>query len=697
MGGFAAALGGFGTAASEYSQQMRQLLEQRRGAISDALSRAAAADPNQQTSMEKRQAAIDALNKPMGSVVQSLGNLIKKHVQDNQKLHSGLQTISQLPGAQPQQQGPAPTPAATQVGDVAGAPPKALTQGAAAQPANNPIAGPIGPIGATQSLGGPDEYDVPPVAPAAASASAPAPVAATGSVPPITAPVAQAAPPLASLSGTAPVSGASPSGVPDIYSVRQKRADILAKYEQQMANTSAAFQPGVQARMKEELDALQPLEQVAERQMQFEQFKQTPEYANLPPTGKAYAAMQAYGLQPYAPPSSTFRPEAKVVDVERMTPEDRVANGIPADAKGPYTTYTDVMSGRPAWQAQPARVSYAEVAGPNGVDFMSRLPGATLAGGGPAMPLSSLNPIGTGVDSTGHNVYQTRGSLVHPGDSVNSVLGAGFNSSMLPTQHTSEPTATGGTVSRTAKQLPSAIKGLTNGHANSGSGNSAPAANPDIAPIDNKKDPATDLVKMTAGDILQGTESFDKLKPGMQTAVKQYMIRNHILMPISVTAAGQKTLSTVTPVIQQIDDLTSQLADAKKNNANLILAYKEYSLGHHTPYDALFTGAAFERLRSASQALSGVGSRSYQVLEQGLQHTPNFDRLYGFNPDDIQEMTDKLQTAKKILTQERDAVSEYQRKSGVVPPPGDAIAPARPKGVPAAAQWNAKSRTWDMP
>ena len=60
-------------------------------------------------------------------------------------------------------------------------------------------------------------------------------------------------------------------------------------------------------------------------------------------------------------------------------------------------------------------------------------------------------------------------------------------------------------------------------------------------------------------------------------------------------------------------------------------------------------------------------------------------------------MTDKLQTAKKILTQERDAVSEYQRKSGVVPPPGDAIAPARPKGVPAAAQWNAKSRTWDMP
>ena len=140
MGGFALALGGAGQAAQQYTAQTRQLLEQRKSAIADMLSRQADAEPNQQKSNALRQTGVDVLTKDTGGWLSSIANLAKKHNADNQKLQTGLQTLSQLPGAQQPQQSK-PQPGVTSVGATAGTGTNALA-GTAAQPATSPAASP---------------------------------------------------------------------------------------------------------------------------------------------------------------------------------------------------------------------------------------------------------------------------------------------------------------------------------------------------------------------------------------------------------------------------------------------------------------------------------------------------------------------------------------------------------------------------
>jgi hypothetical protein len=217
---------------------------------------------------------------------------------------------------------------------------------------------------------------------------------------------------------------------------------------------------------------------------------------------------------------------------------------------------------------------------------------------------------------------------------------------------------------------PSGASALTLAPGNTGAPGSAPALPRTIKPI---------------GDPV-AAHNYDEWMKGHGQAptgksldgVRLYAAQNNKPLPEDLNSAGQKTMSTLTPVISQIDGILDRLKG--KSGKDLMPNYLLYKAGFKTPDDDIFTNVAFERLRSGAAALQGVGSRSWNVFSEGLAHTPNLDRLHGFLPDDIGLMVDKLTEAKKIMQEEMAAAAQFQGKSGVV----RAIAPPLPAASDAA-------------
>ena len=188
------------------------------------------------------------------------------------------------------------------------------------------------------------------------------------------------------------------------------------------------------------------------------------------------------------------------------------------------------------------------------------------------------------------------------------------------------------------------------------------------------------------------------------TAVAAYAQAKGLPLPLSLSPAGQKGMTSIDSVMNQIQELKSKMQAAgfdKNDTRDYYTDYIKYAHGignGQAKYQDIWTSISFERLRSAAAALNGLNSRAYQIISAALAHTPDpeltlrihpTDPLSGFKrPDTAKTMYGKLVEMERILTDQRDAYIRDERKGGtIVGVPGSPQAGGNPTPGPGDVIW----------
>jgi hypothetical protein len=453
--------------------------------------------------------------------------------------------------------------------------------------------------------------------------------------------------------------------------------DIMNKYMGDRRWAAPANRPLMQQAMNDELAHNEALRQQADLVENRIRLMNDPRIAELP------AKLKAQGYSEYVIPSIIGSligapvPMMPGIGSALYTPE-RLTNLKAGDIRKQYPGTFDAALAGVADNApvtldvnkitrEPMDVHVGTESNRYFVDANGNPVGVGARSGAPTgAPLSNLYtpgevaPVQTGVDATGHPVFESRRDLIGPAP----VAGAGVNPSFIPSKSVSEqPGAPPITTTRTkGGGMPVVVPPAING------GGIPPPVGGTVSR------PASGAPKSVEFNDPLAKANYENYIAGKGPAptgrqmqgVQLYASSHGLPMPDVLSAGAQKSISILDPVVTQIDDLTKRLNEVK--GKNLIPSYMKYQLGFSTPYDDIFTGTAFERLRSGSAALQGIGSRSFPVFNEGMKHTPTFDRLHGLDPDSTKLMLDKLSEAKKIILEERAAAVADQKKSGVVPP-----------------------------
>lgn len=642
MGGLAAGLSGLNAPLAEYSQQMRQL--------------------HQQTKME---------------LARQVGEIVRQYPPDSAEYQQGIEHLNGILGTQP---GKDNTSLFNKVTEWLHPHPnnvKGMQQ--LYSPQNQPKTtqqAPPGPAGPGQTPGVPGIQPIPP------HEQEPLDIpsgflAAMGAVPSLNGqgapPMQQPAAPPAAQPATNPLqlkTQAAASASPQIPPVQQSAApapfdpmSAIPQPLQKFVNSDSylrqqQLQPYLipeaqhQAALRQSVD-LRQLD-LGERQKALKNM----DLESLPPALRAQWTAWAHSTSAPLPQlqAGLMRP----VNTPGTLPTSAIDPNLLIDINGtridpdsaPYMReHHDLLSGKTYYS--PATGAMQTIAGASGLENVARLPGQIApVGGGPALPASSLAPVNTGVDDQGHQQFQLKSDLMHPGQTT---AGAGRSAAFIPSVSTTQ----------TPGDLPTTTT-RTKGGAGGGGGGSVSASTsvpPNLAAKGAKEAPRPEIAA-EVNDVVNGRTSLEQVPTKKRGAVNQYLNRNGLTPPTALTQAGQTAVARIDPVMSEIDGLVSRLDGIK--GKNLAADFIKYKLGRTTPYNDIFTNTAFERLRSASAALAGTGSRAYQALQQGLEHTPTFDRLHGLMPDEVTAMIGKLTEARKLLQGEREATLQDQRKSGVI-------------------------------
>lgn len=636
MGGFAglaSIIGGAGEAASQYGQQVRGLIEQRREGLTQLMIALGTQDPDPQRRSEYLGYASDLYaGKDISKILPALAKSIQGHVQSNQAL-------SQMIGGPPAPQ--QPQPGTAQVGQTPGTP----QTPPAAQPATSPVQPQAQDNGSPDALRG---------LIAGPPSQAPAPQTAQG-------PIAQA-----SAAPTSPVS--TDLGLPAELRPPSS-ADIYAKYHAiPEFNTPAGF-----ARLKPLLDqdiahadALWQQQTQLQTQMglgpqrmamlsspQAQQFADTFRHQGIPEFMIPSIVGRMFGIDIPAPAGMGVmsRPVmvSPMMEGSQAPPGTTIIGTNQPPKPGEYYRL-EYRSIDGAMIATPTQAPTTLTQGPEGQQVTNTKTGQRVAGVENTAPQGSIHPLEITLGD-GSKVFQSPWQAQH---GVQPFGSAGVNTAMMPQVRTTSTPGEAPTTSITRR---------------GGAGGSA-ALTPGPAAVD-------PLVKREYDDWASGKGPAPTGKK--LAAVQSYAEQNGLQTPVQLTAAGQKAITAVDDVMGQIKNLKALVKqkglDKDNPKLNELPAYYTDYLryahgGQKGPDSELFTGLSFEALRSAAAAMQGSNSRAYQVITRALQHTPNLemDPKSLRKPDGGALIYSKLGEMQSILENGRQKIFDDERKSGVVQP-----------------------------
>jgi hypothetical protein len=615
MGGFAAAIGGAGQQAAQYGAQVRNILEQRRGAFAQMLTQQAA----QEADLQRRSELLGHVSDLYaGKDMSKVGPAVIKTLQDHRASDAAL---GQALGAG----GPTPTLTPAPAGP-------GQTPGTAAQPSTSPVSpqaqGPQGPQAVSQ----------------------PATIGTGGVIPPVDTQSQSAPQP----SGNVPAVG----GAPSPFDARARREQIIAKYHILANQAAPIMRPQIAQEMQAELAHLEPLEQQQNRMEQYEMMSKDPSFQALPAHIKAAYLAEARGFQPVTPQGMTMMPrmlstgtlgnQAPPGTME-YNPTDP-AHPKPVDPNTRYRVMQVPMTGEVIWQPEAPETIQTQT--PGGMQLNNRLTGGVLAPLQGAIPPSENTPFRQ--PTAGGGVEQTTPANVISNTPPVPIAGA-VSPSLLP--HTS--------VSSTPGQLPTTTTRTVGGvHASAGGGSTRPGG--PLTGVGGGGDPITaeKYKEWSAGGPAPTGKALD--------AVQGYAASHGLPTPIPMSATGQKDLAQVDDVLTQIKSLKQMMEQRGMDKDDSKTYYPDYFKYMHggmsTPNQDLWTGLSFEGLRSAAAALRGSNARSYPIFSRALEHVPNPTASMTHLPDSPKNMYGKLGEMEKVLTQGRTQIINDEKKSGVTAP-----------------------------
>lgn len=711
MGGFAALIGGLGSAAQDYGQQIRGLQERQRESYMGMLQNEAQLedDPEHRASLYQGMADL-ASGKPVSYVNDKVAKSRQKRDQANLQagvphVQAAIQGILANQGGQAQ---PGP-------GQYAGVPPGMLPPGAAAQPQTSPV-NPLVQMGQQAGALSPQlpEAGTPPWAftPDIAGTSLPpsqeqtAGLQAAG-IPQVGGPQATPLP----QASTGPLDQNVPFKLDEYLQGVQQQAEstlrgmtphmqgLMGRHIQDWADT--ARQLGV-ARVQMDWRRQQAGPAIAE----MDQVLTSPDSSALERMAARAAKMQAQewiaggGAAPAFPltASTMLRAQEPVYHIEdatRMSPPDKQARGIPPEVEGPVIMGLPRMGGGPGQfygQAPPHyQVGWTldQNFNPVPMSFSPQLPNqpaqpiAGGPGGSPLQPTPQLTPRLVPLN-TGELAYQSAAAARLGGKPFTA---GGISVPMQPRygetyQDIPQPD---GSVLRVPMRtyrglVPGAAGASATSRAQSPQGVGAPQVGP------------TGGVPPTAGPPSAGSRSFTKT------------------LSNQLTLGGGKTVATVDAVLAQIDDAQKAMEkfglDKVHDRGYWWDDYWGYKQSGESKYGGLWTNLSFTDLRSAAAALAGTNSRAYPIILRALAHTPTLEPEVSLNPthpeipklmgDTPAGMYNKLNEMRVLLKEAREAAMEDEKKSGVVPiSPPAATGGATPQGAaPPSAPAGGSHQIW---
>ncbi len=551
MAGFAGALGGAGAQAAQYGQQIRGILEQRRGNFANLFSQLAQeeTDPTLRAEYLGHATALLA-NKDMAKVVPAALKSLQKHVESNQQL---AQTVGmpQQPKMGPAPAGPGQSPGTT------------VAPVSAAQPSSSPVQ--------PQRQ---QEQNFTPVAGASQIqpvSSAPAPSSGAAPIPPVQ---AQAAP--APLIPGLPPGVSQPQGVQAIY---QKWANHPLM---QTPAGRKVLDPLIQQEVQHDQALMQTLEQqqttLAYKKQALEQLKQSPVFHTLPPFVQAGYEAQVGGLSPVSMPQGSFVPTKYQSRAEELDPAVLAQFGL-SNFKGPVTvsksrldgSVTDIVPGNEGLTLHTANDG-TQTWVPKHEGTTTLLPSVVSAEN--AQKTLTLPDMTTGFQSPRQ---AAAGAAPTPTGGINPVG--------MSTQRTSssEPTLSGGTVSsvETHKSFPGVAPGksgvtITPPPSVGGSGSKPPANNPwaSVRPFDESV-PVDRIARMIAQDaanekLISARGPFSAQNPS-KAMIKSRMAQLGI-DPNNIGQSIRDRASMANTLLPHMDELQSLIKQAQADGDLGVLA-----------------------------------------------------------------------------------------------------------------------------
>jgi hypothetical protein len=374
MGGFLAALGGFGQGVGHYGEQMRGILESRRHDLAATIGQmhATESDPNTALALMKIQTGLHA-GDPIGKLTVDFNNLMQKRQKDMDALQSVIGN-GPPPPAKP---APGPTP----IGSPAGQGGNMLAPLPQMPQMDQTPVNALPPIGQASA-----PWFPPQAAPAAQAAASPVQGGSS--------PQGSSAPPPQLPAAMPPPAEPHYRSRADIYNSMYHDPRYTAPANRRWMEANAEHESQISDQFQHEQD-LRTYDR-SQRDAVFAEVKASPDFAALP--AQTRLQWKAWVVSGGAPPTiapSLFTPfnTPGIVPLNEVDPKDRVdRDGKPLD---PSVTagrkQTDKLTNK-SWFV-PSFGPTVTGAGPNGLEAVSRLPGPlTASDGSPLLPSAGATP-----------------------------------------------------------------------------------------------------------------------------------------------------------------------------------------------------------------------------------------------------------------------------------------------------------------
>lgn len=380
----------------------------------------------------------------------------------------------------------------------------------------------------------------------------------------------------------------------------------------------------------------------------------------LPPVSAMQETAAAFGI-PQSGMSAGYRAAAvqyKRVDADPMTPEQKAQHGIPPDGQGLWMAGFNYM-GDPTGQASPGYSAPGTFMDQDYNQFVAsrRTPGYVQGPGG--AQATARSPMIRGVDTaTGKDVVTNLQRLTH-GALARST---GMTAYPAMPQVTSTTTYTAGEEPKTSDTTTQRF---------------APGTPPNILAVSPPRPKAEDdaLFQRKYDDWVSGAAV--PTGPSL-TALQNWAQKKGLESPVALSAKGTSDMRAVEGVLSQISRIRELMRQNKMDKDNTLDYYKDYLTyrrgGRSTPKEELWTLLQFEALRSASAGMQGMPSRAMPLINRALEHTPDPSANTNLTniklPDTPAKMYGQLGSAEKLLQDERQAILNNERKTGIIAPVG---------------------------
>jgi hypothetical protein len=430
------------------------------------------------------------------------------------------------------------------------------------------------------------------------------------------------------------------------------REQYINEADQAKRGTISSYWPEIDKQLALKLQGLEPIEAQDRRSQSLQTVLNSPEYKNHDYMGLNLVA-QANGFQPVNTPMGMFVPHTvspEVMGNQAPTGSVEFGTNKPLDPNTRYRHMMNMYTGQDMYMPMAVQTALTQTG--NGMQVTDKRTGQSIAPVAGAVPPSQNRMVNVGIGPEGYNRFAS----AHMMQGGVAPLVGGINPSTLQNSATGYKTVT--SFDKDGRQT-TVLEPVQTQRGKILPGGSTPPSIPGQLTV-----PASGEYP---GFSVPAPPVGGKPQASGRIEIPRYADNQ-------LNAAGQKGVTFIDTVLQQINDLIPRMESIgwnKDDTHGYVPDFiKSMHGGYNSPYRDLYTGLNFEAIRSGAAAMQGISSRAYPMIQRAMEHTPQMttDLTHLRSADTPASMYSKLKEMKSILENARRVTIEDNNKGGAVPP-----------------------------